>query len=161
MFYKIVGSLAILLSAVILASRSSAAMREGLRQTEAFIFLVRRVREEIACFRTPREEILAHHESEVLARAGVDLAHSEGDLYRALLAARPALYLDARAFSALTEFSRGLGHGYTEEELARCDLCLARLEEAEREGRRALPGAQKLLRTLSLGGALAVIILLL
>ncbi len=161
MIYKIIGSAAILLSALILAVRSSSAMREGIEQTEAFILLVRRVREEIACFRTPREEILASHESEVLSRAGLDLAHSGGDLYTALLTARPSLYLDQRSFAALAEFSRAFGRGYTEEELRRCDLCLSRLEETLREGRRSLPGAQKLLRTLSVGGALAVIILLL
>ena len=161
MVYKMIGSLALLASAALLGARSASAMREGVEQTEAFIRLVRRVREEIACFRTPRDEILLAFESEVLARAGLDLATSGGDLYAALLSAREALYLDARAFSALSEFASGLGSAYTEEELARCDLCLLRLEEALAEGRRALPGRQRLLRTLSLGGALAVIILLL
>ena len=160
MIYKIIGSLAVLVSAAMLAARTSSAMREGVAQTEAFILLVRRVREEISCFRTPRERILAAHSSEVLLRAGIDLSGTGGDLYAALLAARPRLYIEGEAYRALLAFSSRLGEGYAEEELARCDLCLFALDRSLEEGRLRLPRAAKLSRTLALGSALAVIILL-
>ncbi len=161
MLYKLVGALSVFAAALLLSLRGVYAMREEEAQTEAFMLLVRRVREEIACFGTPREKILAAHTSPVLLRAGLDLREARGDLYAALNKARPALYLDAYAFSALLEFSSGLGRGYTEQELSRCDLCLARLEESLSALRLRLPSSAKLFRTLSVGSALGVIILLL
>ena len=158
---QLVGSLAVLTMALILSLRAAGVLRERLAQLEGFILLLRHIREQIAVFRTPTREILSGFQNEALRRAGFLAAAEERGFAAALYAVRDRLYLDECEEAALSEFAHGLGGGYTEEELARCDLCLGRLTAAAEERRAALPRLARLYRTLMVGGALAVIILLL
>ena len=160
MMIKLLGSLAVLGIAAILAVRGASVFRERIAQLEGFVLLVRRIREQIACFRTPQEQILAGFDDPALGRAGfLEVATREG-MAAALSAVRDRLYLDESELAALSEFASGLGGGYAEEELVRCDLCLSRLTLALDARREALPKAARLYRTLVLSGALAIIIVL-
>lgn len=160
MTVKLLGSLAMLGIAAVLAARGVAVFRERLLQLEGFVLLLRSIREQIACFRTPTREILAAFQNPALERAGFLAAAKRDGMAAALEESRERLYLDGEELGPLREFSAGLGGGYADEEVARCELCLARLTEAVARRREALPKAAKLYRTLVLGGALAVIIVL-
>lgn len=158
---KLIGSVVLLGMAFLLAFRGGSAFRERILQLEGFILLLRHIREEIAVFRTPTQEILSGFYEPALERAGFLPAARSAGMAAALSAARDRLYLEGEELSALTEFSAGFGRGFVEEELARCDLCLLRLGEALASRREALPRVAKLYRTLLFGGAATIIIVLL
>lgn len=160
MICKLIGSLAVLGAAAVFVLRGGAAMRERIAQLEEFILLLRHIREEIACFRTPTPEILAGFHGSALERIGFLQAAKEGDLRTALQATAHRLYLDGEELAVLHEFAAGLGRGYVSEELARCELAISRLTAALSARREALPRTARLFRTLVISGACAVILVL-
>lgn len=161
MTVKLFGALVILVLSAILILRGASVFRERIAELEGFLLLVRHIREQVACFRTPANEILASFHNEALARAGLLPLAPGTDLSAALSAACDRLYLDPDELAILREFADGFGRGYVTEELARCDLAVSRLEAAIGRRREALPRSCKLFRTLVMSGALAVIIVLL
>lgn len=161
MTLKLIGSFSIFLVAVAVAVRGGAVMRERVAQLEGFLLLLRHIRDEIACFRTPAPEILRGFREAALERAGFREAVACGDMAAALLAVRERLYLDDGEWQALTEFAAGLGHGYVSEELSRCELAISRLSAALAARREALPRTGRLFRTLLFCGTFAVILVLL
>ena len=161
MTVKLFGAIVILTLSAALVLRGASVFRERIAELEGFLLLIRHIRDEVSCFRTPAHEILSSFHHEALSRAGLLPIGGGTDLSAALAAARDRLYLDPEELAVLQEFCDGFGRGYVAEELARCDLATARLAAALEKRREALPKSCKLLRTLVMSGALAVIIVLL
>jgi stage III sporulation protein AB len=158
---RLLGAAAILFIGILLGRRGSAAFFEHIRQLEGFLLLLRHVRERIACFHTPKKQIFPSFRNAALERAGVLSGLAEGDLTAALLEARGALYLDEGEMAILLELSEGLGQGYLAEELSRCDLAVCRLEAALAAAREATPRKARIVRTVSVSGALALVLVFL
>lgn len=152
------GAVSVLSLAVYLSLVGGRVFRERLLQLDGFLLLLRHIRERIACFHTPMGEILESYENPALMRCGFLEAARGGDLSAALAATADRLYLDEGECAILREFASGLGAGFAEEELARCDLAILRLEAALAARREALPRTAKLYRTVVMCFALAVII---
>ena len=152
------GAIGVLCLAAYLSFSGGRVFRERLLQMDGLLLLLRHIRERIACFHTPRGEILESFQNPALSRAGFLAAARGGDLAAALAASLDRLYLDEGESAILTEFASGFGAGFAEEELARCDLAIARLEAAITARREALPRTAKLYRTVVVCSALAVII---
>lgn len=154
------GAFGVLCLSVYLALCGGRVFRERLLQMDGFLLLLRHIRERIACFRAPKGEILESFQNPALSRAGFLTAVGSGDLSAALSASQDRLYLDEGESAILSEFAAGFGTGFVDEELARCDLAIARLEAAIATRREALPRTAKLYRTVVMCSALAVIIVL-
>lgn len=152
------GAFGVLCLSAYLALCGGRVFHERLLQMDGLLQLLRHIRERIACFRTPKGEILESFQNPALARAGFLRALEGGDLAAALSASEQRLYLDEGERAILSEFAAGLGTGFAEEELARCDLAIARLEQAIALRREALPRTAKLYRTMVMCSALAIII---
>lgn len=161
MTVKLFGAIVILILSAALVLRGVSVFRERVAELEGFLLLLRHIRDEISCFRTPAHEILSSFHNEALERAGLLPLAPGTDLASALASARDRLYLDSDELAILSEFCDGFGRGYVTEELARCDLATSRLTDAIARRREALPKTCKLFRTLVMSGALAVIIVLL
>ena len=155
---QFLGAISVLSLACYLTLCGGRVFRERLLQLDGFLLLLRHIRGEIACFRTPKDEILGRFRNAALARAGFLDAAVGGELSSALDACRARLYLDEGESAILSEFAKGFGTGFASEELARCDLGIARLETAIAARREALPRTAKLYRTVVMCSALAVII---
>ena len=153
------GAFGVLCLSVYLAACGGRVFRERLLQLDGFLLLLRHIRERIACFQTPKSEIFGSFQNAALLRAGFLTALRGGDLSAALSATQARLYLDEGESAILSEFAEGFGTGFAKEELARCDLAIARLEHAIATRREALPRTAKLYRTVVMCSALAVIII--
>ena len=157
---KLFGAAILLALGGLFALRGGTVYLEGLRQAEGFLALLRHIRERIACYRTPTPELFCNFQNAALRRAGILSAVGTGDFLGALAASADRLYLDGEEYRALSAFAAELGSGFAEEEIARCDLAIRRMEEAVTARRAALPRAVRLHRTLSLSAAAALVLLL-
>ena len=157
---QLFGAFFVLCLSAYLAFGGSRVFRERLLQMDGFLLLLRHIRERIACFRTPKGEILESFQNPALLRAGFLSALDGGDLASALAASHDRLYLDEGELAILSEFADGLGGGFADEEILRCDLAISRLESAIAARREATPRIAKLYRTVVLCSALAVVIVL-
>ena len=153
------GAFSVLCLSVYLAFYGSRVFHERLLQMDGFLQLLRHIRERIACFHTPKGEILESFQNPALARAGLLSALGGGDLAAALSATEGRLYLDEGERAILSEFAEGLGTGFAREELMRCDLAISRLEHAIAVRREALPRTSKLYRTMVMCSGMAIIII--
>ena len=156
---KLIGAGLILAAALALAHMLAAAERASLAQTEAYHTLLRRVRQQIACYSRPFGEICRRLESDLLAACGLD-GRSPGDDLSALLDTA-ALCLPPDAERVVRAFAEELGRGYLAEQLAVCDTAVAELDSIAAAARRRLPEQLRLIRCACLCGGLAVILLLL
>ena len=139
------------------------AERERLRQGEAFLRLICRIRCEIGDFCRPLPDIYAVYTDPVLERCGfLALLRERGELSSALEAATslPAFRLKGEELSVLREMAEQLGRGYATEQTRLCDNAVGRLERVLGELRSRLPGKSRLCRSLFLCGAGCLAILL-
>lgn len=157
---KLFGALGILLAAAVLAARGGSVFRERIRQLEGFLLLLRHLRDEIGVLHTPKDRILSGFSHPALARAGITGAALRAGLPAALAAAADRLYLDHEEMAILEGFAADLGSGYAPEEVARCDLAIARLTAKLTARREALPQTARLFRTLLVSGAAAIVLML-
>lgn len=157
---KLLGAVGILLAAAMLAARGGAVFRERIRQLEGFLLLLRHIRDEIGVLHTPTDRIFSGFSHPALARAGLTGACLAGGLSSALRAAAERLYLNREEMAVLEGFADALGSGYTAEEVARCDLAIARLTAALSARRDSLPDAARLFRTLLVSSAAAIVLVL-
>ena len=158
---KLFGALILMLFGGGLAALGGAVYAEGLRQAEGFLALLRHIRERIACYRTPAPELFCGFQNPALSRTGFLAALGSADFSHALAAAAERLYLDDEECEALRAFAAGLGSGFAEEELLRCDLAIRHLEAAVAARRDALPRSARLFRTLTVSATAALVLALL
>lgn len=157
---KLLGALGILIAAAVLAARGSTVFWERIRQMEGFLLLLRHIREQIGVLNTPKEQLFTGFSHPALTRAGITEAALGGGLSSALAGAEERLYLDSEEIAILEGFAAALGSSYAAEEVARCDLAIARLTAAIGTRRESRPQAARLFRTLLVSGAAAIVLVL-
>lgn len=135
-YFKLLGSLVILLVGGIGALGSIRYERRRLRVLDGWIDMIHYIRGQIDCYLTPLDEIL---DTFVPTDTPADLTA----LYNASL-----LYLDAEAKKLLFSFVREIGGGYREEQLRHCDFCIAELRRRREKISGELPMRQQLAVTL-------------
>lgn len=158
---QLIGAAGLISLALYLAVALSKMEMRRVRQMEGLLLLVRHIRGEIACFRTPVADIYASFQNEALAECGFLAALRERGFYSALMAGRETLYLGGEELAILTAFAEGVGRSYSAEQIALCDYTLRELEKALARRREEAPKRTRVLRTLSLVGGLMLVILLL
>lgn len=134
--------------------------RSALAQSEAFLRLIRHIRLQIFCFKTPVSEIIsAYKDDELLALGFTDLFRESFN--EALENCGHRLFVDNETLEILKAFGRELGAGYKDEQVACCDYYTAKLEEHISALNKDLPGRERMLCTCALVfGAFAIIILI-
>lgn len=131
------------------------------RQCEGFLLLLRHIRAQITCFRTPIEQIYAGFENEALRQAGFLAALQKGGFSPALADCRAQLLLEAEEYKLLHAFGQEVGRSLTGEQAALCDYTIAELEKALAHRREEAPRRIRAARSLTLTGGLMLILVLL
>lgn len=157
---QLIGAAGILSLAVYLSIVLSVMEARRVRQIEGLLLLVRHIRGEIACFRTPVGDIYATFHNEALAECGFLAVLRESGFSAALATGRETLYLAEEELATLTAFAEGVGRSYSAEQVALCDYTERELEKALAKRREEAPKRTRVLRTLSLVGGLMLVVLL-
>ena len=123
--------------------------------------LVRHIRGQICCYRTPIYKIYASFSHKELEECGFLSVLRERGFLAALNECASALYVEGQELSALRAFGTELGKSQTSEELRLCDYTAAELERAVARRREEAPKRTRVLQTLSISGGLMLVILLL
>ena len=132
-----------------------------IRTTEEFLFLLRRVRREVACYARPLSEICRSVDLPLLRAAGLFDAPDPGDPRAAFRAALPALSLPPDAPPVLDAFFTGAGAPTPDEEAAACDRAIAELEAILSREKTEGANRVRLRSTLIISGGLMFLLLVL
>lgn len=120
--------------------------------------LVREIRGKIAQFRMPLAEIYAEYAGSVDGGEFDRLLRSEG-LASALSVLSHGDVLARGVLEGMQELASHLGRSEETEQLAVCDRCIQRLERICEEEQTQLAERVQVTRTLSIAGAIALVIL--
>lgn len=156
---KAAGAVLLLASAGGFGFSSIRAERYRRRELEAFLSLVRHIRENIEHLSRPLPEIYARFDDPLLAASGfLPVLRTEG-FAEAL--ERADLRLGEGERAVLGEFASSLGRGYREEQTALCRYAEGKLGEAAEALGKTAPDRERLWRSIPLLAALSLILLLL
>ena len=154
---RIAGAAVVVVSGVYAAALFNSGTRQTLRQTEAFISLLRFIRSQIECFALPLPRALARCPAELLRGCGYDSDEAPSSAEQLM---RGCNISDDNVRRGLERFFSEVGRGYRKEQLSLCDYCISLLEERRAYMSSQLPMKMKVNSALSVAGAVAVVILL-
>lgn len=157
---KLAGALLIFATSLYLSAQIGLLAQRRMRQTEAFLALLRYIKAQVACFKTPVAEIYQSFQNRVLEECGFLAALRERGLGEALDTCEGALFLSEAEFELLHAFADELGRGFQEEQLDSCDYHIGALEAHYAKQKEELPKRCKIYRTLVLTAGIMLIILL-
>ncbi len=149
---KLVGSLLLSLTGVVLAVSISRFEQKKLRVLDSFISLIFHIKGQIDCFSLPLCDILRDRPS------GLELPTESDDLGEILYHSR--MYLDAESYRLLQRFHLEFGSLYREEQLKRCDYYIEALGEQRRVLFEDLPARQKIGSALCICSTIGILIIL-
>ena len=156
-YLGMIGAVTVIVSGAYVAHTMNTAAKRRLRQTEAFISLIRFIRSQIECFALPLTWALGRVPEEIYAGCGYHLPSPPLSGESLILECEIA---DDVTRDCIESFFYEVGKGYREQQLALCDHTVARLEERRADMASRLPIRIKVNSALSLAGAAAVVILL-
>lgn len=157
---RFVGALLLILLLLYLCLLHSRAEERRVRECEGFLLLVRHIRTQIACFRTPLPEAIASFENTALEAAGVLPAARKSGLSLALIHCRACLSLDGESWKTLTAFADGVGSGFFGEAIALCDYTTQELAGVLKRRQSEAPGRTRVGHSLVICGGLMLLLLL-
>lgn len=145
-----------MLSCAMTASYIASAEKKKIEQTEAFIALVKYIKNQIDCYSMPMEKIL-HSCPELLLRLGIEKEISS--LSELLSECEIVCGEDCKKI--LYTFSESFGKGYREHQVKRCDAAVTELEEIKKRLGTEYPSKKKTAAALcfAVGGALLIALL--
>ena len=130
LLFKLLGSTSILLSASIFYFETRKYEKEKLKQTDAFISLLRYIKKQIDCFSAPISVIMAQCNKKLLEDCGID-TKSINDLsyndFFARIIENCDFYIDNEAIEILQKFGHEFGKTYRDEQLRSCDYYISEL----------------------------------
>lgn len=157
--FRILGAFLLFLGGFGLAEALAEKEKQILRMGEAYLDFLRFLRGELHAFCRPRAEIYAHYENPLLTACGfLGALRESGEISYAVKAASPPP--DPPLGELLRAFGNTQGRGYLTEELAACDLYIARVEEYLAAIRAGTPARVRVKRVCTLTGTLLLILLL-
>lgn len=156
-FYTVGGIVILLLSALEGARGLNRRVDCDLSCVEGCIALVRYIRVQIDCYAMPLEEIFKRCDENILVQCGYTDDEMPGDLPHFFNRLRLS---NKELCRIVFDFSVDFGKHYREEQLKRCDACIAELEALRDSVRQTVANRKKLNTTLCLSGVAALIILL-
>lgn len=157
---RVLGAIILLLSAIVCGRAYEKYASRSLLELEELTRALRHIKSRISTFLSPRRELLSGFESEILSRSGFLLRVADGEELCSALE-KSSLSISKAARAALGAFFSELGRGYRKEELSRADGAISECEAILSRERAELPKDVKIVKTLLLAGALALVILML
>lgn len=133
-------------------------LRERTEMSCAVLTLAREIREKIAQFRMPLSEIYAGYEGSVDGGEFDRLLREEG-LASALAVLSRGDVLAHGVLESMQELASHLGRSEEPEQLAVCDRCIQKMERICDAEQTQLAERVRVTRTLSIAGAIALVIL--
>ncbi len=158
MLIKACGAIALLTVTLYLCIQASSMEIRRVRQTEAFLLLLRHIKAQISCFCMPLCDIFRDFENDSLASVGFISVLRERGFRAAIEECREKIYLDEEEINMLCGFGDELGKSYRESEMEFCDYYISTLEQSYSKSREQQPARSRLYRSLLLTGGLMVII---
>lgn len=157
MIIKLSGAVLIIVSCLAASRIIISHEEKRLRQLEAFIALIKYIRNRIDCYSVPVDKILAECPEGVMNDLG---GKGEKMSFREITE-REEILLEGESRQILKEFSDSLGKHYRERQVKLCDGAVANLETARDAEKKALDSKKKTVNALCLAiGGMAVILLL-
>ncbi len=165
LYAELAGALLILISGISISIEINRIDEKNLRQTEAFIALLRHIRKQIDCFCTPIGEILASCDERILMDCGCTAEYAKGlgndNAFASLLIGCPEYDRGEGLFEILRSFESELGKSYRGEQLRICDYYISLLLSRSAAIASELPKKKRFTRTLCISISLLAIIILL
>ena len=157
---KTIGMFFIIASAAFFSYEKIIISNRRLRALEELFCFIERIRIEIGCYLRPISEIAADFSSDILSELGFFSDVQKNGAHTAYTALQAKLSFGDDINRLLDRFFSMLGRGYAEDEMKLVDITLSELSKLLSQERENAPKEKKLSLTLSCGGALALIILL-
>ena len=154
---KIIGVLLILCSAIFIASRQIAEIEKTVRVTSALRLIMERVKNMIECYSMPIGQILKKVEMSAFEDCGYKGEGAPCDL---LDFVENSSVNDAESYEIFFAFAKDFGKGYRKDELSRCSMFLERMRSREQKVLKEAAKKKKVVLTVSLCMAAAIVILL-
>ena len=129
---------------------------KGIRQEEAFLSLIGRIRRQICCFHRPLSEIFAGFSG---IDAEFDAVLRERGLEEALEKCAASLSVSPPCARLLSEFAGETGKSDAAEQIRLCDAAASALASQIASERAALPAKRRAALTLSFSGAAMAVLL--
>ena len=153
---KIIGALVIIFSSVMIAMNQAEKIDDSLRCVSALRALFEHTKNMIECYSLPVGEILRRFDSEYL----LEIGYSREAPRNFLELAEGASISDSEARELLLSFSRDFGVSYRQDELARCSLYLEKMRAREQKLSKESARRKRVIYTVALCAALAIVILI-
>ena len=154
---RIIGALLILCSAFFIANKAVAEVERTLCATSALRVLMEQIKNMIECYSMPIGKILEKIDPLTFKKCGYEGEGAPADL---LDLSKGAVVPDGESFEIFSSFAKDFGKGYREDELLRCAMFLERMRSREQKLSKEIAKKKRVITTVSLCTALAVVILL-
>ena len=161
--FKVLGSASIVISAALFYMEAQKYESKKLKQTEAFISLLRYIKKQIECFSTPITHIIKECDGDILSACGLDIKREPeitgANPMKELLESCD-FYIDVEAVESLKKFANDFGRSYREEQLRSCDYYISELMIYRDKISAEIPKERKLRFAMCLCISASVILLL-
>lgn len=152
---KLIGGVMIVASSMSTASYIASHEKKKIEEIEAFISLIRHIRNQIDCFSMPMKNIFSSC-SDILSKLGVSEKTSS---LTELISKREIMCAECEKI--INDFSSSIGKGHREREVKICDKAIGELEHIKEQLVSAYPSKRKTTAALCLaiGGAMLIALL--
>lgn len=153
---KIIGILLILCSAFFVANKQIVEIEESVRSASALRSIMEQIKNMIECYSLPIGQILKKVELSTFKDCGYESEKAPCDLLEFL---EKSSVSDTESFEIFFAFAKDFGKEYRQDELLRCSMFLERIRNREQKLLKESAKKKKVVLTVSLCAALAVVIL--
>ena len=154
---RIIGIIIIIFSATMIATSLNSKIDLSISSVSALRMLFEHTKNMIECYSLPAGEILRRFD----ASCYLELGYSKKEMPRDFSELLDSTSIpDAEAYEIFSAFSRDFGRAYREDELLRCSLYLERMRAREQKLIKESAKRKKVIFTVALCSALALIILI-
>ena len=124
--YKIVGSVSVIISALITYLEMQRYENLKLKQINSFILLIEYIENQIECFLLPIDTIIRNCDSSLLCACGIKIDYKKAENLDDLIRSTD-FYCDSECVELIRRFSKDFGQGYIGEQIRFCEYYRAEL----------------------------------
>ena len=157
---RIIGSLLILFSSLAIAGKLVSDAEKAKMRASALRALLEHIKNMIECYSMPIGQILIRIEPSLLRECGYCEKEAPHDLRCFAKKIEKNDGADAETLGIFEAFAKDFGKGYREDELLRCGLFLEKMRAREQKLCKEYAKKKKVILTVSICSALALIVLL-
>lgn len=143
LFFKLLGGTSIFLSASMFYFEARKFEKAKLRQTDAFVSLLRYIKKQIECFSAPISTIIAQCDPKLLEECGINVKGKK-EVFLSHLVQECVFYIDPEAIDVIKKFAHEFGKSYRDDQLKSCDYYISELTKYREKIVGELPKARKM-----------------